>query len=388
MWFRTLLRSLNPALSRTPARQPRGGARRRLPVRCRLAVEALEDRAVPAAVLSVGNAAFLEGNSGTQNTEVTVTLSETHANSITVNYSTAANGSAIAGGDYHAVSGKLTFAKDQMSKTILVPVIGDRVPEADETLWVQLSNAKGAKIANGTAVVTIMDNEPRISISNASGVERHSGPTPFTFTVSLSAAYDQTVTVNYTTMDGSAIAGSDYEAASDTLIFGPGQTRQTISILVNGNRAVESDKWFFVNVSSPNSYAQVSKVVGYGTIYDAEPRISIGDVWNNGETTFTFTVSLSTAYDQDVTVNFVTVDGTAIAGVDYVAASGTLTFERGETTQLITIDVIDPSFAWWDKYFFVQLSGASTNALIANGWAYGFWYGYYDGYSYHGGGDG
>jgi hypothetical protein len=147
---------------------------------------------------------------------------------------------------------------------------------------------------------------------------------------------------------------------------------------------VESDKAFYVNVSSPHSYVQVTKAVGFGTIFDAEPRISIGDVWSNGETSFTFTVSLSTAYDEPVTVDFATVDGTAIAGVDYVATLGTLTFLPGEpTAQTITVEVIDPTYAGWDKYFFIQLSGASSNALIANDTAYGYWYGYYYDYGYY-----
>jgi hypothetical protein len=70
-------------------------------------------------------------------------------------------------------------------------------------------------------------------------------------------------------------------------------------------------------------------------------------------------------------------DGTASAGVDYVAASGTLTFDKGEVSKTITIDVLDPT-AVYDKYFFVQLSGATANAFILTPSAYGYWY-YYDG---------
>lgn len=388
MWFSTLVDFLQPRRSHTPTQRERRGGLRCRPAPCRLAIEALEDRCVPAAVLSVWDAAALESNAGTQHAEVNVTLSEPHGNSVTVNYRTA-DGTASAGSDYDAVSGKLTFTKAQMSKTILIPVRDDRVVESDEYFFVQLSNAKGAKIANSQTLVTIVDNEPRIGISNTSGVESHSGPTPFNFTVSLSTPYDLDVTVNYTTADGSAKAGTDYTPMSGSLFFEKGQTSKIIPIQVNGNRAVDSDKAFYVNVSSPNSYVQVSKGTGVGTILDAEPRISIGDVWNYGETSFTFTVSLSTVYDQDVTVEFTTVDGTAIAGVDYVAGSGSLTFVRNQTTPLtITVEVLDPTYSGWDKYFFVQLSGASTNAIIANEWAYGYWYGYYDSYSYYGGGDG
>ena len=152
-----------------------------------------------------------------------------------------------------------------------------------------------------------------------------------------------------------------------------------IAVAVNSNRLPGTDKTFNVSLSSPNNYAVISKGVGVGTIIDDEPRISIADAYNYGETSFTFTVSLSAAYDQDVTVNFATADGTAIAGLDYVATSGTLTFARGETTKTITVDVLDTTAA--DKSFSVHLSGVSANALIANESASGYWYydyGYYD----------
>jgi len=383
MSLRTLFDSLKPRGSLAPVRQAGRGARRRQPASRRLSVEALEDRRVLAAVFSVGSVAILEGNAGTQHAAVVVSLSEPHGNSVTVDYSTA-SGTATAGSDYSAASGKLTFAKGQTSKTILVPVIGDRLAEPSEQFFVQLSNAKGAKIANGTGVVTIMDDEPRISVSDVWASEGNSGTTPFTFTVSLSAASDLPVTVNYATTDGSASAGSDYTAAAGQLVFAPGQTSQTINVEVNGDRLPEPDKTFLVSLSTPNSYAVISKGVGVGAILDNEPRISIADAYNYyGESSFTFTVSLSAAYDQDVTVGFATVDGTAIAGVDYVATSGMLTFAPGETTKTITVEVLDPTAV--DKWFSLNLSGVSTNALIVNAQAYGYWYydyGYYD-YGYY-----
>jgi hypothetical protein len=368
MGIRNLFHSLKPARSRTPIRPARSGLSRRQSAPCRLALETLEDRVVPAAMLTVGDANIVEGNDGTQYAAVVVSLTEPHGNNVTVNYSTV-NDTATADSDYTAVSGKLTFTKNVMNKTILIPIRGDRAIEPDEYFRVHLANAKGAKIANGTGYVNIWDDEPRISISDAWAREGNDGTTAFTFTVSLWSEYDREVAVDWTTADGSAKAGIDYTADSGSLIFAanrPDQTSQSITVLVNGDRLAEPDRTFFVNLSTPNSYAEVSKGVGVGTIADDEPRISIGDVWNNGETSFTFTVSLSTAYDEPVTVDFATVEGTAIAGVDYVATFGTLTFAPGApTTQTITVEVIDPTYAGWDKYFFVQLSGASTNALIA-----------------------
>jgi hypothetical protein len=337
-----------------------------------------------AALVSVGNISILEGNTGTQNAAVTVKVSEPHSNAVSVDYRTA-DGDATAGSDYKAVAGTLTFAKNEMSKTILVPVIGDRLAESDKTFFVNLRNSKGgAKIVSSQAAVTILDDEPRISISGVTQLEAESGATPFNFTVSLSAAYDQAVTVNYTTDDGTAKAGTDYTATTGSLAFAPGETTKTIPVAVGGNLAAEPDKTFYVNVSTADSNAVVlNGGQAVGTILDRQPRISIGDAYNNYATTFTFTVSLSAAYDHAVTVNFTTLDGTAIAGVDYAAQSGTLTFAPGVTTQTITIDVLDYN-SMSDKYFSVQLSGASTSALLAGAFAYGYgdYYGYYD-YGYY-----
>lgn len=382
MWLRTLFDGLKRGRSRTPVQRARRGAACHRPVPCRLLVETLEDRCMPAATFSIGGAALLEGNAGTQNALVTVRLSQPHAQSVTVNYSTA-DGSAAAGSDYTAESGKLTFAKNETSKTILVPVRGDRGVESEESFSVQLSNpTKGALIGNGTAVVTIMNDEPRIWISDTSALEGNSGTTAFTFTVSLSAGYDQAVTVNYATADGTADSG-DYVSASGTLTFQPGQPpSQRITVQVNADHQFEQYETFSVHLSTPNSYAEIVKGTGVGTIIDDEPRISIADTYNYGDySPFAFTVSIPAASNEVVTVDFTTVDGTALAGVDYVFTSGTLTFAPGATAMTIWVDVLDPTYAD-NKYFTIQLSNASSNALIANDVATGWW-SYYDyGYGY------
>jgi len=332
--------------------------------------------------LRVSDTTLVEGNNGVKDAVAIVRLSAPSRELVMVDYSTRGD-TAVAGSDYRAVSGKLIFIPGQTRKSVRIPVIGDQLAEFDEAFFLKLHDAENARIADRWGVVTVMDNEPRISINDASATEGNCGTTPLTFTVSLSAPYDRPVTVNYSTTDGSASAGSDYTAASGSLVFAPGEMSKTIAVAINGNRLPGADKTFLVSLNTPNSYAGITKDVGVGTIINDEPRISIFDAYNYGETSFTFTVSLSAAYDQDVTVSFATADGTATAGVDYVASSGTLTFAPGETSKSITVAVLDTTSA--DKSFSVHLSGASTNALIANEQASGYWYydyGYYD-YGYY-----
>ena len=368
-------------------RRGRATARKPRPAPCRLSVEALDDRIVPAALLTVEDTMVYEGNEGTSNAAVTVSLSEPQRKTVSVKYRTA-DLTAAAGSDYLAVSGSVTFARGETSKTILVPIIGNRVagPDGTRDFAVHLSGAKGAKIAQGQASVLIYDDEPWAFINGVFAPEGNSGTSPFTFTVNLSHPYDQAVAVNYSTADGTAKAGADYGAVSGTLYFEPGQTSQALSVPVIGNRTVSQDVYrtFFVNLSTPDAHTGIGyDGVGYGTILDDEPRISIADAYSFGESSFTFLVSLSNPYDEPVTVHFATADGTAIAGVDYIADSGALTFAPGEVSKTITIEALDPTVVS-GKFFSLQFSGASANSLLANESALGYFDSYYDpGYGYY-----
>jgi len=225
------------------------------------------------------------------------------------------------------------------------------------------------------AVGVIADDEPRFSVDSATVTEGNSGTTAAVFTVRLAAAYDQAVSVDFATADGSALAGSDYRAATGTVTFNPGgPLTQTVTVLVNGDRLAEYDyESFSLNLSNPGSGVVTGNGTGY--IQDNEPRISIGSVYlkegNSGTTYFVFTVSLSAAYDQAVTVNYATQNGSATAGSDYKAASGTLTFAAGQTTKTISIAVYGDTQKENDEYFYLVLSAPSTNAQVYNGWGMG-----------------
>jgi chitinase len=340
MSFLNQLQSLKARAFRAPVRQWRRSPSRRQSLAGRLAVETLEDRCVPAS-LSISDVSILEGNAGTRNAVVTVSLAGTSNPPVTVAYSTA-NGTALAGSDYRAVSGSLTFEKGATSKSILVPVNGDTLTERDETFFVNLNTAKHATIADGQGVVTIGNDDTRIRVNDVTLTEGDSGTMNFIFTVSLEVAVSQPVTVSYATADGTATDGSDYEAASGTLTIPAGQTSRTVTVAVKGDRLSEPDEIFFVNLSNPTN-AVIADGQGVGTITDNEPHVVISDPTllegDSGTVTMTFDVSLRTPYDLPVTIQYATGDGTATAGSDYTADSGTLTFQPGETLHSIAIPV-------------------------------------------------
>jgi hypothetical protein len=186
---------------------------------------------------------------------------------VTVNYATA-SGTATSGSDYVAASGTLTFTAGQTSKTISVAAKGDTADEPNETFYLGLSNPTNATIGTAQAAATIVDDDvPAVSMSinNVSVSEGNSGTTNAVLTVTLSGTTAQTVTVNYATANGSATAGSDYTAAIGSLTFAPGQTSKTISIVVNGDTAVEPNETFLVTLSGPVG-ASLSDGQGQGTI--------------------------------------------------------------------------------------------------------------------------
>jgi hypothetical protein len=162
----------------------------------------------------------------------------------------------------------VTIPAGQTGATITVAVRGDRLGEADETFAVNLSAATGATIADGQGVGTILDNEPRISISDVSKREgKKNQTTQFTFTVTLSAAYDQPVTVSFQTVDGTATTSdNDYVAKTGTLTFAPGETTKTITIDVKGDNRRESDERFYLDLSGNSSNSVLDKKRGIGTI--------------------------------------------------------------------------------------------------------------------------
>ncbi|MBC7818680.1 MAG: hypothetical protein IAG10_17460 [Planctomycetaceae bacterium] len=276
-----------------------------------------------------------EGNTGTALAGFTVTLSAARPRLPPRD---------SADSDFNSTSGIVTFAPGETSQTITVTVIGDRLAEPNETFVVHLSSPTNATIADGQGVGTILDDEPRISVNNVTVTEGNTGSVNAVFTVTLSHASDEAVTVAFATANGTAGAGSDYTAASGNVIVPAGQLSQTFAIAVKGDRLAEPNETFFVNLGSPTN-ATITDGQGMGTIVDNEPRISISDVSKSegrkGNTTlFTFTVTLSAAYDQPVTMSYRTVNGTATTvDSDYLAKTGTLTFAPGETMKTITITV-------------------------------------------------
>ncbi|HSS19128.1 MAG TPA: Calx-beta domain-containing protein [Pyrinomonadaceae bacterium] len=324
--------------------------------------------------ISINDVSHNEGNSGTVDYDFSVSLSNPSYQTITVNAATANNTATTADSDYTGVaSTPVTFSPTTTTQHFHVLVNGDARFETSETFFVNLTTPANATISDNQGIGTITndDTQPTISINDVTVTEGNAGTIVASFTVSLSDASSQDITVTYTTADNTGTAVSDYVAASGTVTFNPGQTSKPVSITVNGDTTFETDESFFVNLTSPTN-ATISDGQGSGTITndDTQPTISINDITvsegNAGATSAGFTVSLSNASSQMITVNYATANGTAIAGSDYVSSSGTVTFTPDQTSQPVSITVNGDQLNEAASLTFNVNLSAPTNATIAD----------------------
>ena len=323
---------------------------------------------------SINSPTVTEGDSGSVNLTFTVTLGASSISQYTVDYADAGTGTATSGTDYTSVTAStLTFASGVTSRTIEVPVTGDMVSEANETVVLMLSNATGgAGIATASGTGTITDNETsNFSINSPSVTEGNSGSVNLVFTVTLSPALAATATVNYARTGGTATSGTDYTAlANGMLTFAANETSKTITVSVTGDTDMEQDETVIIMLSSPSG-ANIATASGTGMIRDDDtPRFSIDSPslaeGDSGSVNLVFTVTLMPTSSSQVTVDYAQTGGTAVSGTDYTAVTASmLTFAAGDTSKTITVLVTGDTDIELDETVVIMLSNASTGARIA-----------------------
>ncbi len=299
-----------------------------------------------------------------------VCLSRPVTTDVTVQYTTV-NGTAVFGDDYVFEQSVLTIPAGTLCAEIEIDLIVDTEVEIDENFFVTLSNPNGATISDGRGEATIRDCEPEDPTISIRDTRVRECEGPASFQVCLSHASTNTVTVQYTTADGSAIAGDDYTAATGTLTFNPGTTCLTVPVTVNDDGVTEGAENFFVNLSSPTN-ATIADGEGEGTIFDCDPEpptVSIrGTVVSECDGNATLQVCLSAVSDSDVTVDFATSNGSATAGTDYTATSGTATISAGDLCTTVTIPILNDGVVEPNESFSVTLSNPN-GATIGTGTA-------------------
>jgi hypothetical protein len=259
---------------------------------------------------------------------------------------------ASSGYDFGTMSGDLTFAPGEMTKTIRVALYDDNAPERAESFQVYLSGAVNGLVGKSIGTATIIDNDrlagtPFVSISDAV-VDEQSGLA--TFTLTLDRPSTGIVQVDYTTVSGSAIGGSDFANAAGTVKFGPGQVSKTITIpVINDNFAEVSETFGIQLTKAAGAYLgnkSANAIIGASDTPAANglPVVTINDVVvDEGQGYAVFTVQLDkpSVPDQQVSVGWSYSSSFASSGYDFGTMSGTLTFAAGEMTKTIRVPIYD-----------------------------------------------
>ena len=261
---------------------------------------------------------------------------------VTVGYATSDN-TATDGSDYTGSTGTATILAGDTSTTVDVAIADDAVYEGDETLNLDLSGEVNGALADAQGQGTITDDDPMptIDVDSPSAGE---ADTSMTFTISLDVAAAVDVSVDYATADGSALDAEDYTGASGSATVVAGNTSTTVDVAILDDGVYEGDEDFSLGLSNEVN-GMLGTASGTATITDddAAPGVAIADngvtEGDGGTSTLDLSVSLTGVSAFDVSVDYATADGTATAGSDYVADSGTVTILAGATTGLVQVVV-------------------------------------------------
>jgi RHS repeat-associated protein len=344
--------------------------------------------------LVVSNPVLREGDAGSKEAVFTVKLSRPAATDLTFDYQTV-NGSAVAGSDYTAVSGTLTFLAGQTEAAVHVPVNGDTVPENSESFSLSLRPQAGSvgAIGNGTESSTgqalILDDDatgsgPVLSMRDARMLEATTSGDPnyLRFEVILSEAAATAVTLNWRTLGGTANQNdlSSLNFDSGALAIAAGQTSTFINVRINADATDEADESVvleLIGINGATFAGGEDRLSATGIILDddgtsekrallvSSPVLKEGDA---GSKDAVFTVKLSRPAATDLVFDYQTVNGSAVAGSDYTAISGTLTFLAGQTEAAVHVPVNGDMVSENSEYFLLSVRPqAGSVSAIGNG---------------------
>jgi hypothetical protein len=195
--------------------------------------------------------------------QVTITVTRTggSANAVTVDYATG-GGTAADGSDYSGATGTLNWANGETgSKTFTIPILDDTLVEGSETVGLTLSNPTGGATLGTpfTAMLTIADVEEGVlEFQSPTFTTGEDGVTTAKVFVTRAAGTDGTVTVHYTTSDGTAHNGSDYTATAGTLTWADGDfDPKEIDVPITDDTANEGRETIGLTLDTPTGNSRL-----------------------------------------------------------------------------------------------------------------------------------
>ena len=290
----------------------------------------------------------------------------------TVQYMTT-NGTALAGTNYVATNGILTFSPGETFQTFTIPILYNPQITGDKIFFVQLSNPSApAQLVNPTiAAVTVIDDDVGLALTMPTNTVSEAG-TNILISVVRTGNTVGIISVPFGTVDGTATNGVRYIGTNGVLTFASGQTSNSFLISVINDNLVEGDQTFSVVLGSPTGGAQLlapsNEVI---TITDDDSAFSFSSaaysVGENGVTALITAVRTGVA-STTVSVDFATSNLTAQAGTQYRATNGTLVFTNGQTTATFGVGIIDANVTGGSETVALLLSNPNpaTNSSLTS----------------------
>ena len=296
-------------------------------------------------------------------------------NGFQVNYATT-NGTALAGINYNTTTGALNFVSGEVLATISVPLINNQLT-TNLAFGMTLSGpTSGAQlVAPSNALVVLQAGAAGLSFTNSTmSIYKSNGVAVIPVVCSnpgiepaIVNSNSVPLSVQYYTVDGTAVSGQDYTGQSGTLVFTNGTVTNSITIPISNNGLITGSRSFSVlltNATAPGKITSPSNQVV--TIVDNNSGLSFSSsayTVNKTNVTATITILRTDNTNTVSMVNYATANGTAVAGTDYIATNGTAVFTNGVTSQSFTVTVIAGTTVQPDKTVFLQLSSPSSGIL-------------------------
>ena len=307
---------------------------------------------------------------------ITVTRTGGSAGIIGVSFSSGDN-TASSPGDYTYTSGSLTWSDgDTANKTITIPIVNDTTIEANETVSLFLLNPTGGStLGTKNAILSIVNDDApgTLSFSSTTYSVSENGVNA-TVTVSRTSGASGAVSVNYSTANGTATAGSDYASASGTLSWTNGDSaNKTFSVDVTDDAAIEGNETVTLSLSGETGSATLgtssatlsivdNDIPSSGTLSLSSATYSV----NENGSSVSIVVTRSGGSSGVVGISYSSADATATTSDDYTGVSGTLSWSDGDTAnKSFIVNISDNSIYEVDETFAINLSSATGGATIS-----------------------
>jgi hypothetical protein len=309
--------------------------------------------------------------------QIAVVLSEPATDIVAVSYDVT-GGNASRPDDYTLADGTVTFLPGQTRRTIDATILADQIEESDEDIVVTLSGPSGATIGttNHHTITISADILPRVSFGNAATTSGNEASDE-TIQAGLTIAATEQVSVQLG-VAGSATPGGVDHAVVDgqTITFAVGEMMKTVPLGVVQDALDEDDETADLALKNPTGKVLLAATgtTHTRTITDDDPLPSVQFMATASSTAesanATITVTLTPVSGRTVTVPYSVTGGTAnVADATVVGAPGNLTFTAGQTTQTISVMVMQDTLDEADETIVITL-GTPTNATLGTNTAH------------------